>query len=73
MLDNMLKNLYNDSVEFQTHSVTIWHMTKKDYDAKLKQLQSEDSYFDRYQSDKKSNKKKNNKHNKRKDKWGDWN
>lgn len=72
-LDKMLKFPYNDSVEFQTYSVTIWDMTKKDYDAKLKQLQSEDSYFDSYKSDKKSKKKKNKHHNNKRDKWGDWN
>lgn len=48
-------------------------MTKKDYDAKLKQLQSEDNYFDRFRDDrKKKNKSKRDKH-KKKDKWGDWN
>lgn len=73
LLDNMHKTLYTYSVEFQTHSVTIWHMTRKDYDAKLKQLQSEDSYFDSYKSDKRSKKKKNKHHTKKKDKWGDWN
>ena len=53
--------------------VTIWHMTKKDYDAKLKQLQSEDSYFDRYKDDRKSKSKSKRDKHKKKDKWGDWN
>ncbi len=48
-------------------------MTNQDYDDRLRQLQSEDSYFDSYKSDKKSKKKTNKHSTKKKDKWGDWN